>query len=157
MWRVSEDENATSGSSVQTFETFIAEAVWLKYSVSQFSGVNLNKLPIDHHELLGMVAPRGLLILENSGIDWLAPTGCATSATAARYVFEGLGVRDNIGFSESDHPHCLFQSADGPYLMAFLRKFLLNQVSTDTKAWNIPSTVNVDEPRWIDWTVPTLN
>ena len=50
-----------------------------------------------------MVAPRGLLIVENTDYQWLGVNSVATSATAAQMIFQGLGVPDNIGFSNSSH------------------------------------------------------
>ena len=42
------------------------ENVWFTDSLKQFNAA-ATKLPFDHHMLHGMMAPRGLLIIENTG------------------------------------------------------------------------------------------
>lgn len=44
---------------------------------------DLKRLPFDNHELVGLVAPRGLYIPDNN-IDWLDPKGTVLGATAGR-------------------------------------------------------------------------
>jgi hypothetical protein len=148
------------GSTVQTLHEIIGEDCWFSSALNQFANT-ATKLPYDHHQLLGMVAPRGLLILENTDYQWLGVNSCVNSATAAQMIFQGLGVPDNIGFSNSGHTHCAFNSAEGPYLKAYIQKFLLGQ-AVDTKVWNITKAGfngvgTVDMAKWVDWTVPTLN
>jgi hypothetical protein len=158
-WRVSDAEDG-GANKVQTLHEIIGENCWFKSSLSQFAN-SANKLPYDHHSLLGLVAPRGLLIIENTDYQWLGVNSCVTSATAAQMIYQGLGAPDNIGFTNSAHTHCSFNSAELPYLQSYIKKFLLDQ-SVDTKVWNVSKAVysgtgSVDKAKWIDWTVPTLN
>ncbi|MFZ5889603.1 MAG: dockerin-like protein [Myxococcota bacterium] len=168
-WRVSYAEDASFGGTmsshkVQTLDSAYGEQPWFGTALQQFSGAsNTNKLPFDHHQLLGMVAPRGLLILENTDYQWLGVNSVATSSTAAQMIFEGLGVLDNIGFSNSSHSHCSPNSAEAPYVDAFVQKFLFGKTETATKVWKISKTAfgsssaTIDKAKWIDWTVPALN
>ena len=168
-WRVSYAEDASFGGTmsnhkVQTLDSAYGEQPWFGTALQPFgTSANANKLPFDHHQLLGMVAPRGLLILENTNYQWLGVNSVANAAAAGRRIFEALGVPDNIGFSNSGHTHCgAIDSTESGYLKAFVQKFLLNQ-TVDTKAWRVSkaafsgSNLTVDEAKWIDWTTPTLN
>jgi len=109
------------------------------------------------------VAPRGLIVLENTDYQWLGVNSAATAATAAQMIYQALGAADNIGFSNSSHVHCTPNSAEAAYVTAFIKKFLLDQTSTDTDVWNVSRTAfsgsnaTIDKTKWIDWTVPTLD
>jgi hypothetical protein len=168
-WRISYAEDASFGGTmsnhkVQTLDSAYGEQPWFGTALQPFgTSANANKLPFDHHQLLGMVAPRGLLILENTEYQWLGVNSVANSAAAGRKIFQALGVPDNIGFSNSAHTHCgTVDSTESGYLRAFVQKFLLNQTA-DTKAWRVSkaafsgSSLTVDEAKWIDWTVPTFD
>jgi hypothetical protein len=162
-WRVSDFEDG-GANKVQTLGEIVGENTWFSTALNQFANNHAaTKLPYDHHEILGMVAPRGLFILENTSYQWLGVNSGTTDSTAAQMIFQALGVPDNIGFTNSSHTHCAFNPAEAPYLDAFIKKFLLGQTSTSTKVWNITSTsfgstsTMIDKAKWIDWTVPTLN
>jgi hypothetical protein len=168
-WRVSYAEDASFGGTmsnhkVQTLDSAYGEQPWFGTALQPFgTSANANKLPFDHHQLLGMVAPRGLLILENTNYQWLGVNSVANAAAAGRKIFEALGVPDNIGFSNSGHTHCgTIDGTETAYLNAFVRRFLLDQ-TVDTKAWRVSkaafsgSNATVDEAKWIDWTTPRLN
>jgi hypothetical protein len=161
-WRVSDAENM--GSTVQTLGEIVGENTWFSTALNQFAqNKAAAKLPYDHHAILGMVAPRGLLMFENVSYQWLGVNSTTTDATAARMIFQGLGVPDNVGFTNSSHTHCAFNTAEQPYLDAFIAKFLLGQTSTATKVWNITATnfgstgTTLNMAKWVNWTVPTLN
>jgi hypothetical protein len=169
-WRVSYAEDTSYGGTssshkVQTLDSAYYEQPWFSTNLLQFgSTTNVNKLPFDHHELAGMVAPRGLLVLENTDYQWLGVNSVANDATAAQMIFQALGVTDNMGFANSGHTHCVPNSAEGPYVDAFVQKFLFAKTSTATKVWNVARAgfsgggglQTVDMAKWVDWTVPTL-
>ncbi|CZR62143.1 uncharacterized protein PAC_12040 [Phialocephala subalpina] len=50
----------------------VKEDGWFRPSFAQLTG-EVDLLPYDHNMLEALVAPRGLLIIENSGIDYLGP------------------------------------------------------------------------------------
>ncbi|MCI4338669.1 MAG: hypothetical protein L3J72_05145, partial [Thermoplasmata archaeon] len=68
-WRVS-DAQLASGTEVQTLSEITGENVWFRSSFAQF-GHTASKLPFDHHMIEGMVAPRALLVIENTSQVWL--------------------------------------------------------------------------------------
>lgn len=65
-WRLS-DYQKSQGTDVQTASHIITENVW--FSKNFDPHVNqVNRLPFDHHSLAGLVAPRGLFVIENTGM-----------------------------------------------------------------------------------------
>jgi len=79
-WRVSE----TLGHVETLGNTNFA---WFKESMRQYSNENVNRLPMDHHELCALVAPRALLVFGNPDYEWLADEAGYVSCVAARKVW----------------------------------------------------------------------
>ncbi|KAH8725416.1 hypothetical protein GQ44DRAFT_707040 [Phaeosphaeriaceae sp. PMI808] len=150
-WRVSDSEKA-KGKNIQTSGQIVGENVWFSTRFNSFS-TKSSTLATDHHQLAGMVAPRGLLVIENE-IDWLGPVATTVCMKAGRMIYKALGVPDNMGFTGSgNHGHCSFPSNQQADLTAFINKFLLNQ-SGNTAIEKGPS--GTDPASYIDWTAPTL-
>lgn len=153
-WRVS-DSMLAGGTHVQTLSEITGENCWFRESFSQF-GASATKLPFDHHLLAGLVAPRGLLMIENTDMVWLGALSCFTCGAAAHRIWQALGVPDNMGFSQFGHPrHCEMVPEQQPELAAFITKFLLNGAA-DTNVLKTNGGFTLDEARWIDWSVPAL-
>ena len=154
-WRLS-DYEVEHGEATQNLAEIVTENVWFSADFDTFVG-NTTLLPIDHHMLMGMVAPRALLAIDNSAYAWLGPESAYGCEIAAGTVYEFLGVPDHFGHSDvGNHSHCAFPAAQQPYLTAFYDRFLLGQSSVNT------SVNNTDEgsfnwTQWINWNVPTLN
>lgn len=91
-WRVSE----TLGNVETLGRTSYA---WFLESMRRFAGNNVNRLPIDHHELAALIAPRALLVLGNTDYEWLAEESNYVSCQAARMVWKAFGIEDRMGFS----------------------------------------------------------
>lgn len=104
-WRIS-DALLDELREVQILRQIVGENVWFRESFSEFSE-SVEKLPFDHHEVMAMVAPRSLLLLEHSGIDWLGPESTFGASVAARAVWQAMGIPERMGFSQvSGHNHC---------------------------------------------------
>ena len=70
-WRISDYENELYGpNTVQSLHEITGENVWFEDSFKQFDDT-ATKLPFEHHELHGLVAPRGLLVIENLDYIWV--------------------------------------------------------------------------------------
>ncbi|KAF5368024.1 hypothetical protein D9758_004494 [Tetrapyrgos nigripes] len=157
-WRLSKFEQ-DKGAVVQTATEIVGENDWFSASFNNYVN-NLNQLPYDHHLLLAMVAPRGLISFENTDFVWLSPLSSWGCVSAARTVYQALGVPNNHGFEQvGGHQHCQWPSSLTPSLNAFFDKFLLGG-STSTS--NLFSTNNVfggvpwTSSQWINWNTPTL-
>ncbi|KAG2004290.1 hypothetical protein CC2G_002859 [Coprinopsis cinerea AmutBmut pab1-1] len=120
---------------------------------------NVNGLPYDHHLLLSLIEPRGLLLVQNSGIDWLMPSASYGCAVAARKVLQALGT-SNFGFTQvGGHSHCQFPEKQAQDVEAFYDKFLRNK-DADTgffKSDLQPRDNRFVESQWINWTTPNLS
>lgn len=143
-WRVSE----TLGNVETLGNTNFA---WFKESMREFSGENVSRLPMDHHELCALVAPRALLVFGNPDYEWLAEEAGYVSCVAARKVWEKFGIADRMGYSFIDgHMHCMLPESQWPELEAFVDKFLLGMdVQTDVQI--APMFQNVNTEKWIRW------
>lgn len=143
-WRVSE----TLG---EVEKLGVTNRAWFTQNMFQFSGSNVSKLPIDHHELMAMVAPRALLILGNPDYTWLAEQSGYVSSRAAHEVWKTFGIADRFGFSIVDgHPHCALPDSQRPEVEAFVEKFLLDNENANTDVTIHPYD-DVNYTRWTDW------
>ena len=153
-WRLSDDEYAR-GNSDQTLMEIVYENVWYSKTLEDFVG-NTTYLPFDHHLLMGLVAPRGFLAIDNSAIEWLTPESQYGCEVAAGLIYQALGVDDHFGHSMvGNHSHCHFPAAQQPHVNAFVDKFLFGKNATNT-------TVNDHDygvfnySQWINWE-PSIN
>jgi len=151
-WRISDSEKA-KGKNIQTSSQIVTENVWFSTRFNAFS-TKSSTLATDHHQLAGMVAPRGLLVIENE-IDWLGPGSTTPCMKAGRLIYKALGVPDNMGLTGSgNHNHCSFPSSQQADLTAFINKFLLGQTGSTAGIEKGPG--GTDVAQYIDWTAPTL-
>ncbi|MDN4502796.1 hypothetical protein QX776_10290 [Alteromonadaceae bacterium BrNp21-10] len=149
-WRVSEAQQV-DGQNVQTLKQIVTENVWLTESFKQFS-YTVDKVPVDHHELMAMVAPRGLLVIENTSMEWLGNVSAQTTAVVAQHIYQALGAGDNMGASQvGGHNHCQYPDAQLPELNAYLQKFLLGNDSINTQVMHSDGDFKIDLDRWMPW------
>lgn len=155
LWRVA-DWQKSSGQNVETLAAINGEDPWFTSSFSQFWGTAI-RLPYDHHMLMGMVAPRGLLVIENTSMEWLGNVSTFTGGMVAHRIYEALGVPDDMGYSQvGNHNHCDFPASQQPEVTAYVRKFLLDDASAGTAVLKTDGGFTLDEAKWVDWTTPTL-
>ena len=144
-WRVSE----TLGNVETLGRTSYA---WFLESMRQFAGKNVNRLPIDHHELAALIAPRALLVLGNTDYEWLAEESNYVSCQAARMVWKAFGIEDRMGFSiQGGHMHCMLPESQYPEVEAFIDKFLLGKTDVDTFVSKADMFEDVDYLKWMPW------
>ena len=144
-WRVSE----TLGNVETLGRTSYA---WFLESMRQFAGKNVNRLPIDHHELAALIAPRALLVLGNTDYEWLAEESNYVSCQAARMVWKAFGIEDRMGFSiQGGHMHCMLPKSQYPEVEAFIDKFLLGKTDVDTFVTKADMFEDMDYLKWMPW------
>ena len=155
-WRVS-DVQLAGGGNVQTLSEIVQENVWFRSSFAQFSST-ATKLPFDHHEIEGMVAPRALLIVENTVQEWLGNLSTYTDSMAAHEIWQALGIPDHMGvYQVNSGAHCVgFGAAQMPVVTAYVQKFLIGGGTADTNVLKTDGGFTLDKATWIDWTEPTL-
>ena len=143
-WRVSE----TLGEVETVGRTNYA---WFKESMRDFSEENVSKMPMDHHELCALVAPRALLVFGNPDYPWLADRAGYVSCVAARRVWEQYGIADRMGYSFQDkHMHCALPQEEWPELEAFIDRFMLGK-DVPTEVTTAPMFEDTDLTQWINW------
>ncbi|KAK2756099.1 hypothetical protein FQN54_005506 [Arachnomyces sp. PD_36] len=153
-WRLS-DEQKANGENVQTADQIITENVWFSTAFEQYVS-DVSALPVDHHMLAGLVAPRGLYVIENTDMEWLGAMSTFGCMTVGHKIYEALGAPDAMGYSQvGGHNHCQFPSSQQTELDAFVNKFLLGK-EADTAIFKTDGSYDFDEAQWADWTVPEL-
>ena len=143
-WRVSE-----FGGDVEKLGA--TDHNWFKEDMFQYAGLNVPKLPYDHHELIAMIAPRAVLVTGNTDFFWLSNPSCYVSARAAHEVWKQFGIGDRFGFYiDGGHGHCAVPAAQLPAMEAFVDKFLAGNTNANTNIMVHPYP-DVDYQRWYQW------
>jgi hypothetical protein len=148
-----DDPNLTT----QTVATAQGEQPWFRANFGQFATANVAKLPHDHHELMGMVAPRPLFVIDNTDMNWLGNESSFTDSVAAAELWNGLGLQGTMGASQvGGHPHCnTVPQAQLDELGRFVDKFLVGTGMADTNVLR-SDRILPDRARWIPWSTPVL-
>ncbi|KAI3340091.1 hypothetical protein F4824DRAFT_434024 [Ustulina deusta] len=151
-WRISDSEES-KGKNIQTAHEIVGENVWFSKRLDTYVR-SLSTMPVDHHFLAALVAPRGLFVIEND-IDWLGPVSTTGCMKAGRLAYKGAGAPNNMGFSlVGGHSHCQFPSSQQADLTTFINYFLLK--GTTAPGAVEKSTATVDVTEWAPWTLPSL-
>lgn len=157
-WRVSRDMLVNKNLLVQTAQEIVDENVWYSKAFDAFGANNytLGTLPVDHHQLAGVVAPRGLFSTSNLDFLWLGDHSTYDCMVTANKIFGALGIADRHGFSQDgDHAHCSFPQDQVPQITAFYQRFLLGDNSVNTNV--VRTTGNFTyNATWAPWSVPNL-
>ena len=156
-WRTSRDMLVNRQLATQTAWEIVTEYVWFSQSFDYFARDNYTTglLPVDHHELAGLIAPRGLYSTENVRYLWLGDWSNWECMKAANKIHKALGVKHHQGFSQDGpHEHCSFPDDQVSEFMAFFDKFLLDK-PTDTSVFRTVGNWTFD-PSWTPWEVPEL-
>jgi len=146
--------NAEGG---QTLSSAYGEQPWFADAFSPFTS-SPTKAPLDTHELVAMVAPRGLFIMDNPHIANLGPKSAHVAALAGAEVYKALGAGDNITYHSNvtNGNHCSARPEWVTPLRDNIQKFL-------KKTGNVPGAINAHSSAtgklsdWSDWTTPALN
>lgn len=156
-WRISEAQKK-AGQNVQTLRQIVHENVWFTPGFGQFAE-QVDKLPFDQHEVMGLIAPRGLLVVENTSMEWLGNQSAWYDALAAREIWRALGNPSAMGVSQvGGHDHCRLPASQYGVVNAFARRFLLGDAAApttdvmDTDGGFAPTAAS-----WIDWPTPALH
>jgi hypothetical protein len=156
-WRIS-DNMLANGIVTQTASEIVQENVWFAESFDAFVN-DTALLPFDHHMLAGLVAPRALFVIDNTGIDWLGPESVFGCMKTANTVWQALGIPDHMGISQvGNHSHCAFPASEQPQLSAFFDKFFAGdrQANTSVIETDGADDLGFVDSDWIDWTIPKL-
>ncbi|RQX12250.1 hypothetical protein DDE19_28955 [Micromonospora ureilytica] len=145
------------GEGAQSLSSAYGEQPWLGDAFGSFTS-SPNRLPVDTHEMVAMVAPRGLFIMDNPHIANLGPRSASVAALGGAEVYKALGAGDNITYwsDVQDGSHCANRSEWRTPLQNNIRKFLL-------KTGNEPGVIRISSRAlgrladWRDWPTPVLS
>lgn len=143
-------------SGAQPLASAFSEQPWLGDAFGSFTG-SPDMLPVDTHEIVAMVAPRRLFIMDNPFIDWLAARSASVAALGGVEVYKALGAGDNITYWSDiqDGTHCAIRPEWQAPLRQDIQKFLFN-TGNSAGTFRISSLKAGDLSQWRDWQTPTL-
>ncbi len=154
-WRVSDAQRA-AGQNVQTLQQIVTENVWFTDSFKQF-GQSAKRLPFDQHSVMALIAPRALLVVENTSMEWLGNQSAYINAVAAREVWKALAVPNAMGIDQvGGHNHCQLPVSQFGAVNSFVKRYLLGDSTVDTNVQKTDGTFSTDTKLWIDWKTPVL-
>lgn len=145
------------GEDIEQLSNVAGGTNWFRSSfATSFTDATVNRIPYDHHELEGIVAPRALLSIEQNGIAWLGPEASYINNVATREVYVALGVQDAHTYTLSTgHDHCALPMSQYHWVQSYVKKALLGETG-EPSAIDTPAGYNFDRAKWIDWTTPVL-
>ncbi|MGI5243801.1 glucuronyl esterase domain-containing protein [Dactylosporangium sp. CA-139066] len=144
------------GEGAQSLSSAYGEQPWLGDAFGSFTS-SPARLPVDTHEMVAMVAPRGLFIMDNPHIVNLGPKSASVAALGGAEVYKALGAGDNITYwsDVQDGTHCANRPEWRTPLQQNIRRFLLG-TGNDPGAFRVSGKASGNLAEWRDWTTPAL-
>jgi len=126
-WRISH-EIETQGSVEDINDTSYS---WFNTDTLSFSGYNVYKMPVDHHELMTLMAPRAVLQTGDSQYYWLGDRSATFSSMAAAKVWDALGIGERFNYYiDTVHGHCAVPAYQQNATQPVINKFLFGTATT---------------------------
>ncbi|MET9443038.1 cellulose binding domain-containing protein [Streptomyces sp. NPDC006610] len=143
-------------SGAQPLSSAYSEQPWLGDAFGSYTG-NPAGLPVDTHQIVAMVAPRGLLVMENPHIEWLGARSGSVAALGGAEVYKALGAGSNISYwsDVQDGTHCAVRPEWRTPLQQSIGKFL-RQTGSAPGVFRVAPSKSGSLSQWRDWTTPTL-
>jgi hypothetical protein len=143
--------------AVQTLAQIVMENVWFRASFADFSQT-ATRLPFDHHSVMGLVAPRAMLVVNNTDQYWLDREGSNLGAMMGHSVWQALGLADSMGQSQvGGHNHCVdVPQAQLDEVGAYVDKFLIGGGTGNTSVMYSDGLFPDRRAEWADWQPPVL-
>jgi len=157
IWRgIAKAENGENGNPSQSLTSAYNEQPWFGDPFQPFLN-NPSNNPIDTHELVAMIAPRGLFIMDNPHIGELSPKYGHVAALAGAEVYKALGAGDAISYISNvqSGTHCSARPEWVTPLRNNVQRFL-KKTGTAAGTINAFSSQSGNLADWRDWTTPTL-
>ncbi|NUT39778.1 MAG: cellulose-binding protein [Thermoactinospora sp.] len=144
------------GEGAQSLSSAYGEQPWLGDAFGTFTG-SPGRLPVDTHEMVAMVAPRGLFIMDNPHIANLGPKSASVAALGGAEVYKALGAGENITYWSDiqDGTHCANRPEWRTPLQQNIQKFLL-KTGNAAGAMRISARAAGNLAEWRTWQTPAL-
>jgi len=119
---------------------------------------NTDRLPVDMHEMMALIAPRGLYIVDNPSPDYagLDRNSAWVTGNVAKEIFEALGVGDHIAYQGASGGHCQWRTQYTASLNAMVDKFLKGNDAATTGNFDTDLGGPPNPSQYYDFTVPEL-
>lgn len=145
-----------SGEGAQSPSSAYGETYWLGDAFNSYVS-DVRRLPVDTHQIIALVAPRGLYIMDNPHIANLGPRSAHAAALAGAEVYKALGAANSITYHSNvaSGSHCEVRPEHRAQLQANIRRFLKKESAT-TGGLNAHTEATARLSDWVDWTTPTL-
>ncbi|GAA2260271.1 hypothetical protein GCM10009853_011630 [Glycomyces scopariae] len=143
-------------SGSQPLSSAYGEQPWLGDAFSAYTG-NPAGLPVDTHEMVGMIAPRGLFIMDNPHVEWLGARSGAVAALGGAEVYKALEAGSNISYhsNTANGTHCAVRSEWRTPLQQSINAFLKSS-GTPPGVISMHPNKSANLAQWRNWTTPTL-
>jgi hypothetical protein len=144
-------------SGGQPLSSAYGEQPWLGDAFSAYTS-SPNNLPVDTHEMVAMVAPRGMFIMDNPHVDWLSAKAGSVAALEGAEVFKALGAENAITYwsDVQSGTHCSVRPEWKTPLQQYIAAFLKGSGNV-TGSMHVSSLKAGSASEWRDWTTPTLS
>lgn len=118
------------------------------------SADNTERLPVDMHEAMALIAPRALYIVDNSAI--LDQRSAYVTAMAGQAIFKALGVGDRFTYQGASGNHCQWRTQYDASLNATIDRFLKGNDSTTTGNFATDLAGKPDVAQYYSWDAAEL-
>lgn len=141
----------------QPLDSAYSEEPWLGDAFGSYTN-DPASLPVDTHEVVGLIAPRGLFVMENPHVDWLGATSGSVGALGGAEIYSALGVEQNISYwsDVQDGTHCAPRPEWAQPLRQSIEAFLLG-TGTAPGTFEVSPQASGDLSAWRDWQTPDLH
>lgn len=139
---------------------------WMsEVALGAFTTANFNaaadeteELPVDMHDMMAQIAPRGLYIVDNPDATYpgLDKRTAYVTGKVGQMIFEALGVGDHFTYQGASGPHCTWRSDYTDPLNAMIDKFLRGNDAAATGTFDTDLSNPPNHLDHIDWEPPTL-
>jgi hypothetical protein len=122
------------------------------------TGDNTDKLPVDMHEAMALIAPRAIYIVDNASTTYagLDRASAYVTGMAGKAIFKALGLDENFTYECASGGHCEWRSQYTASLNATVDKYLLNKTSTKTGTFNTDLSGKPDVTKYYDFDATEL-
>ncbi|NLD94722.1 MAG: PE PGRS family protein [Fibrobacter sp.] len=119
---------------------------------------NTDRLPVDIHSAMALIAPQGLYIVDNPSGNYagLDARSAWVTGNAGKAIFEALGVGDHFAYEGASGSHCQWRTQYNASLNAMIDKFLKGNKSVNTGKVNTDLGNKPDPKQYYDWDATEL-
>jgi hypothetical protein len=158
IWRgIAKAEKGANGNPPESLPAAYSEQPWYADASNMWTS-DPTKAPLDTHELVALIAPRGLLVMENPYIGELATKYGYVATLGGLEVYKALGAGDAVSYNSNvaSGTHCSNRPEWTTPQKNNIERFL-KKTGTAAGVLSPASSQTANLSDWTTWTTPTLN